>query len=247
MTSMSLQPWRPKTHDLAITSAAFSHIGLVRTANEDRILDDPARGIFAVADGMGGHSLGDRAATAVVQALIAMDPDYLAEAAIRAALDDANARIHSLAQQRSVTCGSTVAGLVVADEGRAILFWAGDSRIYRMRQGAMERLSRDHSVVQELVDAGVLDEAQARNHPRGNVITRAIGVSPEVNVEILAIEWARDDLYLICSDGVSGALCDDVISACLRRRPIASAAADIREAALRAGGKDNLSAILIET
>lgn len=246
MTCISLQPWRASAHDNALGSTAFSHIGLVRTTNEDRVLNDADRSIFAVADGMGGHSLGDWAATMVVQALIDVKLDGQAETAIRAALDDANARIFCHAQQRRVTCGSTVAGLVIGEGGCALMFWAGDSRIYRMRQGILQRLSRDHSVVQELLDAGVLDETQARNHPRGNVITRAIGVAPSSDLEMLAIEWARDDLYLVCSDGVSGALGDDEISALLHQRPIAAAASDLRAAALRAGGKDNLSAILVE-
>lgn len=230
-----------------IRSTAFSHIGLVRTANEDRILDDGTRGLFAVADGMGGHSLGDWAATTVVQALVAANLSEMGAPAILRALYEANRIVYAKAQERGVTCGSTVAGLSVSCSGEAFLFWAGDSRIYRLRKGILERLSRDHSVVQELLDAGVLDEDQAKNHPRGHVITRAIGVTPAVEIETRAIDYATGDVYLLCSDGISGAIGDGEIASLLRAGSIATAATALRNAALHGGGKDNLSAVLVAT
>jgi serine/threonine protein phosphatase PrpC len=227
-----------------LQSASLSHIGRVRQTNEDRILDYPEHGLFAVADGMGGHSLGDWAATAVIQSLVGISETDISQGAIASNLDAANSRIYALAQERGVTCGSTVAGLAILPTGEGLVFWAGDSRIYRARNNRLARLSSDHSVVQELFDAGVLTATQAKTHPRGNVITRAVGVRPCLEVEFLAIENRPGDVYLLCTDGLSGPVDDDEIDNILQR-PLNVALDALIALALERGGKDNISAVLV--
>jgi serine/threonine protein phosphatase PrpC len=226
-----------------LRSVSLSHIGKVRQTNEDRVLDYPERGLFAVADGMGGHCLGDWAAMAVIQSLIAIEGN-LAQQSIVSALNAANARICELAQERGVTCGSTVAGLALTPSAKGLVFWAGDSRIYRLRDDSLDRLSCDHSVVQELLDAGVLTEAQAKVHPRNNVITRAVGVRPSLDTDFLAIETKPGDVYLLCTDGLSGPVSDDEVEDLLQR-PLNAALDALIGLALNRGGKDNISAVLV--
>lgn len=227
-----------------LRSASLSHIGKVRQTNEDRLLDYPERGLFAVADGMGGHSLGDWAAMSVIQSLIAVEATDISQAAIASGLNAANAKIHALAVERGVTCGTTIAGLHIAPSGNGLAFWAGDSRIYRVRDDRLERLSSDHSVVQELLDAGVLTAAQAKSHPRANVITRAVGVRPDLEIEFLAVDSRPGDVYLLCTDGLSGSLDDGELEDILTL-PLNAALDALVGLALDRGGKDNISAVLV--
>jgi len=240
-----------ETQSVAVTSplaflrsASLSHIGKVRQTNEDRVLDFPAHGLFAVADGMGGHSLGDWAAMAVIQSLIAIGGTDVGQAAILSSLRAANVRINAMAQERGVTCGSTIAGLVLAPSGKGLIFWAGDSRIYRLRDDRLDRLSSDHSVVQELLDAGVLTASQAKVHPRGNVITRAVGVRPTLEIDFVAMESSPGDVYLLCTDGLSGAVDDNEIKDFLLH-PVNAALDALIGLALDRGGKDNISAVVV--
>lgn len=194
---------RPSAVPPALASTARSHVGRVRTVNEDRWLDRSDRGLWAVADGMGGHAEGAAAATIAIEALAALaDGDAaIARGTILAALDEANTRIHAGAG----TSGATI--VVLALDGlRATLCWAGDSRAYRIRGGNADRLTHDHSLVQELVDAGVLSESAAERHPRANVVTRALGVAASVVVEVATVTLAPGDRLLLCSDGISRSL-----------------------------------------
>lgn len=228
-----------------LRSAARTHIGHVRTVNEDRILDCPAHQLWAIADGMGGHSQGDRAATVVVRALacLADDAQPITSGSIGTALSSANKTIWDLGNAQ--TCGSTIAGLHIAGT-LCTIFWAGDSRIYRLRGGRLQRLTRDHSHVQQLTDAGLITAAQARNHPQANVITRAVGVSPVLEVDYEFSELIEDDMFLLCSDGLSSLVEDNLLEQ-LIEPDIAHASTRLLDQALRAGGTDNISLILVHS
>lgn len=225
----------------AIRSCARTHMGRVRAVNEDRLLDMPERGLWAVADGMGGHSAGDVAAALVVAELegrmAASDGDVLA------ALDSANRRIRDRGGAGGMVSGSTVAALRI-DGDRFSLFWAGDSRVYRFRDGALERLSHDHSLVQALVDAGTISAESARRHPQANVITRALGTAEHIEIETAAGRLMPGDVFLLCSDGLSGSI-DDADIATQLALPIEIAADLLLSLALAAGGPDNISLVLV--
>jgi serine/threonine protein phosphatase PrpC len=229
---------------MAFSTASRTHVGLVREINEDRLLLQPQIGLWAVADGMGGHSLGDRAAASVVSALSKIGSEAPCESDIRAALQSANASIFAMGQKAGVTCGSTVAGLVVSRQG-AFVFWVGDSRVYRLRDSELVCLTTDHSVVQELYAAGVLTEQQARSDPRGNIITRALGIDNQVIVDIAAVDVRPNDFYLVCSDGLSDSVEDVDILQLIDRRQIEKTADKLIHASLIKGGTDNISMVMI--
>ena len=218
-------------------SAARTHVGHVRTINEDRVLDAPAQGLWAVADGMGGHTRGDAAAGLVVGALAPLDrPD---PATLRRALERADAAV----RQKVPGSGATVVALSL-DGACAHLAWAGDSRGYRLRDGVLTRLTRDHSVVQELVDAGVLASARAADHPQAHVVTQAIGAADCLAVDSVSVDVAAGDRFLLCSDGLCHRVDDRAIAACLGREPDAAADALVAEALAR-DGSDNVSVVVI--
>ena len=197
-------PSAPAAPAATYRSESRTHVGRVRTVNEDRLLDRSDRGLWAVADGMGGHSAGAAAAMAVIDGLdrLADDPAPIGEAAVRAALACANRAIHDGAGGKQGTSGATVV-VVLIEGGTATICWAGDSRAYRFGGGQGAALTRDHSVVQDMIDAGLLTEAAAQRHPQANVVTRALGVAPIVAIDSVRITLAADDRLLLCSDGVS--------------------------------------------
>lgn len=186
----------------AVRSTHRTHVGRVRQVNEDRVLDRPDRRLWAVADGMGGHSAGDRAAAAAIDALDALPEPITAPALLRA-LQAANRSIAAEAERGG--SGTTIVA-AWAEAMRLRLFWAGDSRAYRVRDGRAVALTRDHSLVQELVDGGLLSEAEAERHPQANVVTRALGVAPDVAIETAECDLVAGDLILLCSDGLSRSL-----------------------------------------
>lgn len=231
---------------LTIRSVARSHIGKVRSVNEDRLLDCSDHRLWAIADGMGGHHLGDKAATMVVRALAQLTetPEITRSQSIIKALESANADILAMAKAAGHICGSTVAALHV--RGReGTIFWAGDSRIYRLRSGKLERLTRDHSVVQDMADRGIITEAQGRRHPQSNVITRAIGIEDRSDLEHAVCSVMAGDVFVLCSDGLSGAI-DDAWLMGLLTTSIDNCANQLLNAALEAGGHDNISFILVQ-
>lgn len=199
--SALLKRWR-RVPTLSFSAVSRTHVGRVRTVNEDRVLDRTDRGLWAIADGMGGHRAGDVAAGIAIDALgrLADDDGPIDERTVVAALTAANAAIIA-ATGNDETCGTTI---VAATPTR--VFWAGDSRAYRIRDGRLTLLTRDHSVVQDLVDAGLLSAADALRHPHANVITRALGIGTELTVDSAPVELIAGDLLLLCSDGLSRSL-----------------------------------------
>ncbi len=190
-----------------------THAGCVRGENEDRGLIVPELGIVAVADGMGGHEDGAIASAAVVEALASIGvavsaADLLARVEDR--LIRANASVWSTYGAAGRVAGSTVAILIVFGADFACV-WAGDSRVYQIRGGAIAQISRDHTEARDLVERGILTSAEALTWPRRNVITRAIGVAetPQVEFEIGTI--LPGDVFVVCSDGLTGHVDDDEI------------------------------------
>nr|WP_232844080.1 protein phosphatase 2C domain-containing protein [Allopontixanthobacter sediminis] len=227
------------------TSVSRTHVGHVRKINEDRILDRSDRGLWAVADGMGGHLGGDVAAEMVISELRALADGMVpvSDQAIKIALDRANEKILEYGEVVGGMVGSTIVGLHI-DGDRANLFWAGDSRAYLFQGSRYRQLTKDHSVVQELVDAGAIDQKFAAGHPQANVITRALGVDATLQIDFTLQAIEPGDVFLLCSDGLNSALegCEK------EERDFENdgAMADrILQEALALDGSDNISLVLI--
>lgn len=225
-----------------------THVGLRRKINEDSVLDRTEQGLWAVADGMGGHDAGDVASSTVTEALrllpVADGLDQTVDDAI-AALNRVNQDLIALATANGSdrTIGTTVVGLAIA-EGQFRCFWAGDSRGYRARDGQIIQLTRDHSVVQGLVDAGMLDPAEAQNHPNANLITRAVGVSQELRVDTVSGEVLPGDQFLLATDGLTRLVDDHELAAELASGDMDGAAERFIAAALARGAPDNVSLVI---
>ena len=228
---------------------ARTHPGLVRKVNEDGFLADPRTGLWAVADGMGGHDDGAFASNTLIEALQTVGiPSTAANFLER--LEDrvirANSRIYDHATTRGGgATGTTLAALLVHGDGFATV-WCGDSRVYLVRRGAITLLTHDHTEVQELIDSGVLSAAEAKYSPRAHVITRAIGSQAE---PLLDFEWGAlqpSDIFVLCSDGLTGHVEDSEIRDACLRAPNAAAACDrLIELTLQRGARDNVTVIVV--
>ncbi|HEU4498081.1 MAG TPA: protein phosphatase 2C domain-containing protein [Sphingomicrobium sp.] len=215
--------------------------------NEDSLLVRTERGLWAVADGMGGHDAGDVASLKVTESLLDLPVsdslDLLVDSAV-AALKQVNADLIELAgaeSQRSI--GSTVVGLAIAD-GQFRCFWAGDSRGYRLRDRQIVQLTRDHSLVQDLVDSGMLQPDEAVDHPNSNIITRAVGVAQELNVDTVSGDVKPGDQFLLATDGVTRLISDEELALELSSNRPADAARKLIDTVLSRGAPDNASLII---
>lgn len=231
-------------------SAARTETGKVRARNEDAVLDLPEQGLWAVADGMGGHHNGALASRLIVEQLAALPEGNLAErlVGLRRCLHDLNRR---LGQQLTVTAdrpdpviGSTVVALLM-EADRAACVWAGDSRCYLWRGTRLYQLSRDHSLLQQLLDEGDLSPQEAACHPAAHALTRAIGASEQLTLDILEFEVYRGDTLLLCSDGLYRSLLPDSLSAALNAPSTGLALQRLFEEAMAGSCRDNLSAVVI--
>jgi protein phosphatase/serine/threonine-protein phosphatase Stp1 len=231
-------------------SWAASHAGTKRTHNEDAFLICPDIGLWAVADGAGGHQAGEVAAGRVIDMLREVSAALSAGEAladVRQRVDAAHAWLRDEADRRGpdVMIATTVVILLARDAHFACL-WAGDSRAYLLRDGALVQISRDHSLVQELVESGAITDAEAENHPRANIITRAVGADIELlELEKRAGELLPGDRILLCSDG----LCKTLANAEIERRllgELESPAEQLVRAALAAQAKDNITAVVLD-
>lgn len=231
-------------------SAALTDVGLVRSINEDAILSQPDLGLWLVADGMGGHDAGDLASQTIVNSLNTMYQAPFIEAyaeAVQARLCDINAQLLQLAQQRNnnTTIGSTVA-ILLAVQNRCAVLWVGDSRVYRLRRGRFEAMSKDHSQVQELVDQGIVAAEDAESHPAANVITRAIGAMDELVVDVKFANIQDGDHYLVCSDGLFKEVTEQEIYQAMQRFSDSQSTADyLLELAKSRAARDNISVISV--
>lgn len=230
---------------LCWTSAARTDIGLVRSRNEDAYLAQPQRGLWAVADGMGGHAFGDLASRAVVDALASLPvPAALAELieSARMRLGQANETLREEARTRQVpVIGSTVAALLAFGDEAGCL-WAGDSRIYLYRHGCLQQLTRDHSQFEALKARGV-ELAQAAASP--NMITRAVGAADTVAFDVTTMTARDGDIFLLCSDGLSTPVEEAAIAAALAPGDCEAAAQALVAQALANGGRDNITAVVV--
>lgn len=228
-------------------SCALTDVGNVRRINEDALLNCPEKRLWAVADGMGGHDAGDLASSTVVSFLsdVLSTPRFsdLVDH-VEDALLAANTRLFQLGVDQSMVAGSTVVAMV-AHGRHVVVMWAGDSRLYRWRQGRCEQMTRDHSHVEDLVTLGYITPAEAETHPRANVITRAVGAAPELFIEMELFDLEDGDLFLLCSDGLYKELALEEIHAVMTSLPPVEACRRLVDRVLENGARDNVSVIVI--
>jgi serine/threonine protein phosphatase PrpC len=236
-----------------ITCAARTDVGLIRSGNEDNYLMIPDRGTFIVADGMGGHAAGEVASEMAV-GIISRDlgsyrgigPEEAASRMINA-IRQANAAIYerTLSEHDKRGMGTT-ATVLVLHNNRYLVGQVGDSRAYLLRDGVFHQLTKDHSYVQEQVDAGYLTPEQARTHPYANVITRCVGANGDVTPDLFSGVVRAGDVFLLASDGLTGMLEDEVLAAIVQSEGTPEKWVDRLVAeANRRGGLDNITVIVV--
>ena len=225
---------------------ARTHIGLIRSSNQDALLLTPA--LCGVADGMGGHKAGDVASQTTVTKLSQVLCDATpAEDLLRGAIEECNSFVYEMQLSNPDYRGMGTTATILWEEKDAMLLGhVGDSRAYLLRDGCLRQISEDHSLVNEMVQQGVLTKEQARIHPYRNVITRAVGTDPFVKVDVLQIEKKPGDIWLLCSDGLSNEVQDDALAEALKNPDLEKAADALLEMALNAGGHDNISFVIAE-
>ncbi len=233
-------------------SWAATHPGAVRDHNEDTFVDRPDIGLWAVADGAGGHESGELAAAMIRDALERIPAELAAGemvARVREAIAETHEALRAEAARRgpSTVIASTVAVLLTQGEHFACL-WAGNSRIYLLRDGTLRRLTHDHSLVQEMVDAGMLRAEDAESHPRSNIITRAVGIDDDgLELDKITDRAQPGDRFLLCSDGLFKALAEPAVALLLARaHPEASPVDRLLHAALERNASDNVTAVAVE-
>jgi protein phosphatase len=223
-------------------------VGLVRAVNEDACLDQPERGVWAVADGMGGHSVGDFASRTVVEALSNVPPLSGLESLMtdtRARLQAVNRELRAEVKRRDVAViGSTVAVLLACGR-RCGFLWAGDSRIYLYRDGRLRLLTRDHNRLEELKARGLVTAEEAADHPGRFRVTRAVGVLASLDLDEGGLEAHDGDVFLLCSDGLNSEVSEREIAGALLSGNCQQATGKLIDLALARGGRDNISAVVV--
>lgn len=237
-------------------AAGATDTGRVRQANEDSFLAEPGAGVFLVADGMGGHAAGEVASALAAQtvgsALLAVAGPGAEAATVEAALRRSFATAHAAIVAHTDTdphtrgMGTTLTACVADATGALRIGHIGDSRAYLRREGVLRQLTRDHTWVQDQVDAGRLDVREARTHRLAHVITRALGADSTDDPDFLDCDLRAGDLVLLCTDGLSGMVTDEEIAEILSHSlPVELAVDALLAAANEAGGNDNITAVLI--
>ncbi|MEG2597810.1 MAG: Stp1/IreP family PP2C-type Ser/Thr phosphatase [Oscillospiraceae bacterium] len=238
--------------------AGKTDIGLVRETNQDAfkiVALGQGAGFALVCDGMGGVNGGDRAssiAKAEIAESIKKDfQDEMQEDEIRSmmlrAIDAANQTIYHAAKENPAFSGmGTTVVLTVLYHARAFVAHVGDSRLYQFKDGRLRQLTKDHSRVQDLVDNGIITQEEARIHPEKNMITRAVGIGPDVSVDFLTIDFLSSDKLLLCSDGLFNICSDEEISCIIQNNPAEKAAETLVKQANLGGGYDNITVVIVE-
>ncbi|MEM7258608.1 MAG: protein phosphatase 2C domain-containing protein [Pseudomonadota bacterium] len=227
-------------------SVSATETGYVRSVNEDALLDLREQALWVVADGMGGHSFGDRASRTVIEQLA----DFSAGTTAQQSLDDIRSRLitaNDLCRNEASgkIMGTTVAALYI-HENQCFFIWAGDSRIYRHRGDGLVQLTEDHSYVQELVSLGELKREDMEQHPSSNIITRAVGVHSDLDIEITQATVQPGDRYLICTDGLFKDLNQGEIAGAMGLVSADETLDSLVQLALDRGGRDNITAIVMQ-
>lgn len=232
---------------LRIESGVVTHAGVVRAANEDRYLVAPEIGVFAVADGMGGHEDGSLASEVVVEALASIGAAVSA-ADLLARLEDrilrANAKLWVIGQARIGILGSTTAVLLLFERDYACV-WSGDSRIYRIRDDAIQQLTRDHTEGRDLFERGLLSAEEMSTWPRRHVITKAVGVRECPEMEFEQGRVLPGDVFVICSDGLTGHVEDRDILLAARTSAPQWACEALLQLTLERGASDNVTVVIV--
>lgn len=232
---------------------ARSDNGRIRRNNEDAVGFDQQLALAVLADGMGGLEAGEVASRLAVDCIIEtlrLTPERT-ELALRGAVEAANSAIVRAGERGNVVMGTTVVAWLLAGRGQCFVAHVGDSRVYRLRSGRLKRLTADHSMVQKMVDDGLLSEVEAHASPHRNVVTRALGVEQEVRVDLGSWVVAPEDLFLLCSDGLTDMVEEAEIERLLARHMAAQpldlegAAQALVERANDAGGEDNVTVLLV--
>lgn len=230
-------------------SASCTDVGKRRKLNEDSLLDRPDLGLWAVADGMGGHEAGEVASAMIVERLGSLAAAEQAEKFADLAeteLADVNRQLLDLARSggERKTIGSTIVTLAIC-AGRFACVWAGDSRAYLVRDRKISRLTEDHSLVNDLVRSGLLAPEDAAGHPDANVITRAVGAAEDLHLDRVAAAVSPGDHFLLASDGVTRCLQDsELLDIAISSNP-RQAVETIRDLVLERGAPDNLSVVIV--
>jgi serine/threonine protein phosphatase PrpC len=229
-------------------STALSHAGRKRRHNEDSYVVQPP--LFAVADGMGGAKAGEIASSLAAAALQESDGNgATGEERVAALIEEANRRVFRRASEDTEASGMGTTMTVALVEGdRIAIGHVGDSRAYLIRDGRLEQLTDDHSLVAELVRSGKLTPEEAETHPQRSVITRAVGTEPDVDVDTFSIEGEPGDVFLICSDGLTDMVAEETILEAVERNraDLKAAAKELVNAANRGGGEDNITVVFFE-
>jgi serine/threonine protein phosphatase PrpC len=232
---------------LRIDWRAGTDVGAVRKVNEDSFSALPDRGIWAVADGMGGHSHGDWASAQIAAALDGVDQhenfDALIDAAARA-IHSANAVVCAEATAKDQRMGSTVVVLVIQDRRFGVL-WAGDSRIYLVRGGRLLQMTRDHTMVQDMVDRGLISEDEAHGHPMNHVLARAVGVEETLLLDAVVDDVLPGDTFVLCSDGVYGVVPDPELLDIVMQTEVDRLPEALIARCLERHAPDNVTAIVV--
>jgi len=240
-------------HRVDYTCAGRTDVGIIRAGNEDNFLMLPEQGIFIVADGMGGHAAGEVASEMAVQAVaknlegVVGRSDAEAAHMMRLAIHQANASIfrRTVDEPEKRGMGTTATAMVV-NQSRYMIGQVGDSRAYLMRGGVLTQVTKDHSYVQEQVDAGYLTPEQARTHPYSNVITRCVGANSDVVPDIYVGTLSAGDMFVLASDGLTGMLEDHDLQRILETDNTPSKHVDILVTeGNRRGGLDNITVIIV--
>jgi serine/threonine protein phosphatase PrpC len=242
--------WLSRKKTASFKSVARTHVGCRRKINEDAVLSRPDLGLWAMADGMGGHEAGDVASSLLVSMLSAENGKQRLSsrvAAARKTLIEANRKLRAMgaAAVPPHTIGSTIV-VMAADAASFACLWAGDSRAYLARGGCLTQLTRDHSLVQQLVDAGDLDVSAAATHPNANIITRAVGADAELEIDSFEGDIMAGDGFLLASDGLTRLMSDREMLEALSAEDLDAAADLMMKTCLDRGAPDNVSFILLK-
>ncbi len=226
--------------------AAASHVGQIRKINQDRVLLSGS--IAAVADGMGGHAGGEKAAALAIGELSGIRGTISADR-FHKVIEAANKRIYDMSSDPSLRgMGTTIVAAVVdAEESVLNIVNVGDSRAYRLRDGALEQLTIDHSLVEDLVREGRLTPEEALTHPQRNIVTRALGINAVIEIDMFVVDAAIGDRFILCSDGLFNEVDDDsIIEILLRATSSDGAANELVDTAVARGGRDNVTVVIVD-